>query len=377
MAMAERPRNTEHPLALGSFRCWLALLARSGGIDRAYLPRALFVTTTTLLTSPLRLWEQLRHGRQVRRTRVHPSPIFIIGHWRSGTTYLHNLLCQDASLGFVSTFQTMAPGFCLVGNGPIKRRLAKLARARYPTRLIDNIPLDLDAPQEDEFAIANMMPLSFLHGFTLPRQAEANFARSVLFEGLSERTLARRLRAHTAVLKKATIRSGGRRLVLKNCASSGHVKALLRIFPDARFIHIHRNPYHVFLSTVHMYETVLPRSQLQTIGADRVEARVLRFYEKLLRAYLNDRSAIPPGQHVEIRFEELERSPLEQLKRVYDALGLPGFAEAKGSFQAHIDAVADYTKNTYQLSAHAIEAVNRHWAFAFEQWGYDRLEPTG
>ena len=222
-----------------------------------------------------------------------------------------------------------------------------------------------------------MMPLSFLHGFTLPRQAEANFARSVLFEGLSERTLARRLRAHTAVLKKATIRSGGRRLVLKNCASSGHVKALLRIFPDARFIHIHRNPYHVFLSTVHMYETVLPRSQLQTIGADRVEARVLRFYEKLLRAYLNDRSAIPPGQHVEIRFEELERSPLEQLKRVYDALGLPGFAEAKGSFQAHIDAVADYTKNTYQLSAHAIEAVNRHWAFAFEQWGYDRLEPTG
>ena len=377
MAKAGRPRNTEHPLAMGSFRSWLALMARSRGIDAAYLPRALFVTLTTLLTSPLRLGEKLRYGRRVRRAQIHPSPIFIIGHWRSGTTYLHNLLCQDAALGFVSTFQTMAPGFCLLGEGTIKRGLSRLARARYPTRLIDNIPLDLDAPQEDEFAIANMTTLSFLHGFTLPRQAEAFFARSVLLEGLSERAVARRLRSHETVLRKATIRSSGRRLVLKNCASTGHIKALLRLFPDARFIHIYRNPYHVFLSTLHLHRTVLPRSQLQHSSADSVEQRVLRFYKKLLRAYLRDRSAIPPGRLVEVRFEDLETEPLEQLRRVYEELSLPGFAQAEDRFRSHIASVADYRKNTYTLDEHAIAAVNRHWGFAFEQWGYTRLEPRG
>ena len=135
MAQSPRPSNVEHPLALGSFRVWIALLVRSGGIDREYVWRVLFVTLSTLLTSPLRVWERARYARAVRRTRIHPAPIFIVGHWRSGTTYLHNLLCQDQNFGFLTTFQAMAPGFCLTGDGMIKRLLARATAARHPTRV--------------------------------------------------------------------------------------------------------------------------------------------------------------------------------------------------------------------------------------------------
>jgi hypothetical protein len=374
MGRSPRPSNIEHPLALGSFRAWIRLLVRSGGIDRAYVPRVLLVTVFSLLTSPLRVWERARYGRAVRRTRIHPAPIFILGHWRSGTTYLHNLMCQDRQHGFLSTFQAMAPGFCLSGDGIIKRLLARAANARHPTRLIDNMPLALDAPQEDEFAMGNLSPLSFLHVYTLPRKAEEIFEKAVLFQDVPHRELERRLRSYETVLRKATLSAGGRPLVLKNCASSGHIKTLLELFPDARFIHIHRNPYDVFVSTLHLYRSVIPRSQIQAIDQEEIETHVLRFYERLMRTYLATRSEIPADRHVEVRFDELEAAPLEQLRRIYRQLQLPGFPEAEGAFRAHVESVSGYEKNRYRLDPEQIRKVNRHWGFAFEQWGYERIE---
>ena len=376
MTEARRPSNTEHPVALGSFCSWLRLLLSRRGVDRAYIPRLLFVSFTTLLTSPLRLWEQVRYRRIINRTAIHPSPIFIIGHWRSGTTHLHNLMCQDENLGYLSTFQAMAPGFCLIGEKAIKKGLAKQTNARYPTRLIDNIPLALDAPQEDEFALANLSPHSFLHVFSFPQQAQYFFERYVLFDGLSEAALARWIDTYLMVLRKATLRSGGKRLVVKNCAHSGRIKTLIDLFPDAKFIHLYRNPYHVFLSTLHLYKTVLQRSQLQGVEPGELEAFVLRSYPELMDRFLTEKSLIPAGGLVEIKFEDLEASPLVQLRHIYDGLGLPGFAAAEPAFRSYLDAVSDYKKNAYEMDGSVIEKVNRHWQLAFDQWGYERLEPS-
>ncbi len=376
MTRPTRPTNAEHPAAIGSFRNWMRLLRLGGGIDAAYVTRALFVALTTLLTSPLRLWERARYGRRIRRTAIHPSPVFIIGHWRSGTTHLHNLLCQDENLGYLTTFQAMAPGFYLVGDGSIKRFVAKVAASRYPTRLIDNIPLAFDAPQEDEYAVANLSPHSFIHTFSFPRRAEEIFERCVLFEGPSDAARSQWIEAYLKVLRKATLACGGKRLVVKNCAHTARIGTLLELFPDAKFVHIHRDPYEIFLSTVHMHTTVLPRSQLQKIEPERVEAHVLRFYDRLMRRFLAETSLIPDGNLVEIRFDDLEASPLDQLRRVYDGLGLPGFAAAEPAFRSYLDSVSGYRKNAYELDGDVVAKVNEHWPYAFEAWGYERLEPS-
>jgi len=372
MTKPRRPSNTEHPVALGSFRSWMKLLRNGTRIDPAYLPRAVFVSLTTLLTGPLRLWEGVQHGRRTRRTEVHPEPVFIIGHWRSGTTHLLNLLSQDPNLTYLSTFQAMAPGFCLVGDGAIKRLLAKVAAARYPTRLIDSIHLALDAPQEDEFALANLTPLSFIHAFSFPRQAHEIFERSVLFADLSDADRARWIEQYLALLRKATLAGKGRRLVIKNCAHTARIPTLLRLFPDARFVHIHRDPYEVFLSTLHMHRTVLPRSQLQEVESERLEANVLRFYQRLMRRFLEDRSLIPDGRLIEMRFEDLEEEPLGELRRMYGTLDLPDFDRAEPRIRQYLDSVAGYRKNAYELDDAVIGKVNEHWAFAFDEWGYDR-----
>ena len=366
----------EHPLAMGSVRNWLRLLWSHKGVDARYLPRVLFVTLTTLLTSPVRLYERMRYGRAVRRTQIQLDPIFIVGHWRTGTTYLHLLLCQDPQLGFVSTFQALAPGFCLVGQGLIKRIVAHWLEKGHPTRLIDDVPLRIDAPQEEEFAMANVTPHSFLHVFSFPRHAADLFTRTTLFQGIAPDALAEWSACYLELLRKATLHADGKRLILKNCADTGRIPVLLDLFPDAKFIHIYRNPYDLFLSTRRLWEVVLWRSQLQEIGPAEVDHLILDFYTRLMQQYLADRALIPAGNLVEVRFEDLEADPLAETRRIYKALALPGFAATEPAFQAYLASVANYKKNNYQRSADVIEMVNRHWSFAFDAWGYRRLDPA-
>lgn len=365
----------EHPVAMGSVRSWLRLLWSHEGVDARYLPRVLFVTATTLLTSPVRVYERVRYGRAVRRTQIQPEPIFIIGHWRTGTTYLHLLLCQDPQLGFVSTFQTLAPGFCLVGRGTIKKIVAYWLEKGHPTRFIDNVPLRIDAPQEEEFAMANVTPHAFLHIFSFPRQAADLFARTTLFQGIAPEALSEWSACYLEILRKSTLYANGKRLILKNCAHTGRIRALLELFPDAKFIHMYRNPYDLFLSTRRLWEVVLSKSQLQEIDPLEVDRLILQFYARLMQQYLADRALIPAGNLVEVRFEELEANTLAETRRIYEALGLPGFADAELAFRAYLASVTDYRKNDYHLTADVIDQINRHWSFAFDAWGYRRLDP--
>ena len=62
------------------------------------------------ILSPFRWYENAVHVPRIRK--VEPKEmVFIVGHWRGGTTYLHNLMCQAADASFVTTYQTVFPIF--------------------------------------------------------------------------------------------------------------------------------------------------------------------------------------------------------------------------------------------------------------------------
>jgi hypothetical protein len=378
MAQEKRARLFEQPFIFGSLRSWLRLLWNNRDIDRKFIPRALLVTLVTFLTSPLRLYESVRYGRIVRNTAVHPSTIFIIGHWRSGTTHLHNLLCQDKNLGRVSMWQAFAPGLCLTGEKVIKEPLNKMAKKLHPTREIDNIPLSMDNPEEEDLAIANMSPYSYLHMYTFPRRARYFFERYITyFYNLPQSIIDEWKEIYLTVLRKATLEAGGKRLVIKNCADSARIKTLLELLPDAKFIHIYRNPYDIFRSTQHLYGVVLKRAQVQEINLNEIEDWVLLFYTQIMQRFLADRALIPAGSLVDMKYEDLEKEPLAQLHKVYETLSLPGFAEAEPAFSAYLDSIADYKKLAHKkLDDNIVIKVNQHWQFAFDALGYERLEPA-
>ena len=379
MAQQKRARLFEHPFIFGSFWSWIKLLWQNRSIDRKFIPRALFVTLASLLTSPLRLYESLRFGRAVKKTVVHPSPIFIIGHWRSGTTHLHNILVRDKNLGCVSMWQAFAPGLCLIDERVFKNPFNKIAKKMHPTREIDNIPLSMDNPEEEDLAIANMSPYSYLHMYSYPRRATYFFETYITYFGnLPKSTIDKWKKVYLLILRKATLKAGGKRLIIKNCADSARIKALLELFPDAKFIHIYRNPYNIFRSTQHLYRVVMERTQLQEVGQGEHENWVLRFYSQLMQKLLADKSLIPAGNLVEVRYEDLDKEPLAQLRKVYETLSLPGFAEAEPAFRAYLDSISGYQKLAHkQLDDSAITKINRNWQFAFDALGYKRIEPAG
>ena len=360
---------SQHPSCMAPLGVWARLLWENRGVAPAYwgkLGRALLLTT---LVSPLRLAERVRYGRQVAHTTVDPQPLFILGYARSGTTHLHNLLQRDPRYGTVSTFQAIVPTFFLIGRGWLQRRMAKSLPA---TRPMDNVHLSLDAPIEEEAAISNTCSLSPIHHMSFPRRARTYLDKYLTMQGLTQRELARWNRVYLDVLRKATLDSGGRPLVLKSPNNTGRIPHLLRLFPEAKFIHIVRNPYDVYRSMLHLYRKVLPLFQLQDMAAEDMAEHILSSYRILMQQYLHDRDLIPGGNLAEVRFEDLERQPLVELERLYAELALPDWERAHGPIGRYLHTLAGYRKNRFSPNRSIIDRVEREWRFALDVWPYPR-----
>ena len=112
---------------------WIKLLARNRfAVSWQHLYIALIVTFVSFGHSALRLLEALLYGRRIRRTSIRQAPIFIIGHWRTGTTLLHELLILDPRHTYPNTYQCLEPNHFLLTEGFITRHLHFLMPSRRP-----------------------------------------------------------------------------------------------------------------------------------------------------------------------------------------------------------------------------------------------------
>jgi hypothetical protein len=360
-----------HPLAMNSFRHWITLLRESGGIAPRHWPRAALITVASPLWGPLRWAERLRYGGRLDRMELRQAPLFVVGHWRTGTTHLHNLLSHDPQFGFVSTFQTLAPSSFLLGRHTLR---PLVARSMPKTRPMDNMALSADLPQEEEFAMCNVTPHSFYVGWYFPRRIRELFDKYVIFRDADPDMVREWERHYLELLKKATLQCGGRRLVLKNPANTGRIPQLLHLFPDAKFLHIRRNPYAVYKSTVNLHRSTYATIGFQDVTTAEIEENVLHMHAALTRRYFETRDLIPPGNLVEIAYEDLEARPLAVLEEAYGRLGLPGWQEARPAVAAYLATQAAYEKNRFTMRARDIARVEEHLRFALDAWGYERPE---
>ena len=352
---------------------WLRLIAESGGVPARYWPKLARVLAISTMVAPLRVAERLRYSpSRMARVAIKEAPVYIQGFGRSGTTHLHNLLAQDPRFGFVSTFQAIAAPMFLVGRGRLERLIAKRMPARRP---MDNMAVSLDLPQEEEVALANTSHLSWIHHLSFPQRARDYIDKYATMR-LPPVDLARWERAYLDVLRKATLASGHRRLVLKSPTNLGRTKTLRRLFPDAKFIHIVRNPYVVYQSMAHLYRRMLPLCQLTDVEPEQVDAAMRASYVTTMRQYMADRESIPCEHVAEVRFEDLERAPMAEMERLYADLSLPGWDQARKRIEGYLQSLSGYRKNAYRIDPETVEIVDREWGFAVEEWGYRPPDAT-
>jgi hypothetical protein len=336
-----------------------------------YWSRLLLLASASFVGQPLWFAERLRYGRRIIQTQIDRSPIFIIGHWRSGTTHLHNLFSQDPSLGFVTNSQALAPGFSLIGGTWLKRLLSLALPQRRP---MDNMALPIDWPQEEEIALAKTTAYSYYAQLRFPPQAYDFLTKHVLAASPSKSIAMEVRKKYLHILKVATVHAGGRRLVLKNPINSARIPMLLELFPDAKFIHIHRSPYQVYSSMRHMADKIIGWYALQPQDETHITEHVLGLYEGLMRRLFSDRVSIRRDNFAEVAFADLERDPMGEMARLYETLSLPGFTEAEPMLQSYIASQAQYRRNSFHLPANERARVAGQWGFAFAELGYTREE---
>jgi omega-hydroxy-beta-dihydromenaquinone-9 sulfotransferase len=339
-------------------------------ISPRYWPRAGLIGIISLAALPLRWTETMFFGRRIANTRIDHPPIFIIGHWRSGTTHLHNLFSHDPALGWVSMYQAIAPDCSLIGSRWLKQALAWLVPLQRP---MDNMVWPIDAPQEEEVALGKVCAWSFYAQFMFPRHAREFFAHHVLLQDTAAQVADELSARYLRILQIATLHAGGRRLVLKNPVNTARIRLLLTLFPDAKFIHIHRSPYEVFASTRNLHHRIMAFTTLQKLNMRGSAETVFALYEGMMRRFLADRPLIPPGNFAQIRFSDLERDPIGEMSRLYDELGLPGFEVTESALRRYIARQADYRKNNFRLTPEERARVKERWGFAFDAFGYRKV----
>lgn len=349
-----------------SFRVWLRLLWINR-FEWQYLHRVLLITLTSFITIPFRILEKIIYGKRVAETVIHEDPIFIIGYPRSGTTHLHNLISQDPNLGFVTQFQTLAPEAVLVGHKLLRPLLNRLLPAKRPQ---DNVQMALDYPQEEEHAIGNMSIHSEFHAIFFPKKMRAYVTKYALFADLEADAKTTWQQMHRAVLQKATFICQ-KRLVLKTPANVARIATLLQMYPDAKFIHIYRNPFTIFPSQKKTLIEATNFAALQTVSQAEIEANIFFFYTEMMQRFFKDKALLNHANFVEVQFEQLESNPLAELQRIYDQLNLPGFAQAQDNFKAYNDHQKDYEKNRYALDPQTAVEIKERWHFTISKWGYE------
>jgi hypothetical protein len=121
------------------------------------LPNAMASLCSSVGNSGYRLVEDWRFAERVRQTEV-PPPLFILGHWRSGTTHLHNLFAIDERFAYPNLYQVLYPHAFLWTEALASRAMAPfLPKTRVR---VDNMRMAWHVPYEDEFVMAVACGLS-------------------------------------------------------------------------------------------------------------------------------------------------------------------------------------------------------------------------
>jgi len=366
------------PPAVGYNYPLLLRLMRKYGVDKGYHGRAFVIAAISMIGAPFRIYEKLAYDKKASRVKLEEPPVFILGHWRSGTTHLHNLLCQDPVASYVTTYQSVFPDQTLsAGARFIFKNIMKMIMPLK--RKGDNVNLSTEYPQEEEFTLGARNPACFYSFWYFPELIHQFYDEYLTFESSEDHVRKTFMDDYRRVINKAVLYTGKKRFLSKNPVNTARIPMLLEMYPDAKFIHIYRNPVDVILSSRHFFSQMAPGLSLHEFDYDQMNDNIYKIYDRLMNGYFNTRSLVPEGNLIEVRYEELMVDTKGVIGNIYDQFGFGGIDQAAPIIQSYADSKKDYVKNKYAIKRELLDEILKQTDFTMKEWDYqvpDNLEIT-
>jgi hypothetical protein len=293
----------------------------------------------------LRVEQALKENPAIERTEL-PPPIFVLGLFRSGTTILHRLLGEDPDNRTLPHWESFDPTPAPDGPTRAQRTLTRfLGLADLVSPSIRAIH-PMDAFQTDE--CRGM----FTNVFRTP-QLNVQYRVGSYVDWLFEQDATIAYRHHRRQLQLAFHqRPYGKRFVLKDPTHTFFVDAICNVFPDARFLFIHRDPAETLSSicSLHAYARSVFSSDIEAraIGAELSESYMMQRLEPAVGTV--DRLA--PGRVAHVRAPDLSTDPVGTMASAYATLGMELSDEARSAMRRYM---VDRRKKSGPRHIHAAE----------------------
>jgi len=361
-----KPTLTEHPLMGVDLKNLISVLKQYGGVSRFAKGHLLIFLGSALARAPFNALEHWK-VRNMNPLDELESPVFIVGYWRSGTTHLHNLLGQNPEFGIITPLASGLPGQLLT----LATWLEPLLERGLPDdRGVDGVAVTPDSPQEDEIPLANLQRLSIFHALYFGQHFKENFNRGVFWDGASESDIEEWKDQMLFFLAKVARHQKKQPLLIKNPVYTTRIDLLSKIWPNAKFIHIYRNPYTVYHSTVRYYQKMLQTLSLQHYNVQEIESVVQTSYPRMLNKLYRDVEHLPKNQFHEIRYESLDKQPMRVLESLYAELDLPSWDLAKNRTKSYLNKISGYKKNPHNYRSGLKRVVDDNWGSFIKKWDY-------
>jgi hypothetical protein len=348
---------------------WFSLCARHGfRIHPFRWPMAAIITSITPFNSSAALLQKIWFGNYIDRTRIETPPVFVVGHWRSGTTLLHELLSNDSRFATPNTYQCMAPHHTYVTEWLIGKYMGWLVPKQRP---MDNMAAGFDRPQEDEFALLALGAPTPYARMAFPND-KPDYSETLNLDETAPADVERFQQALTYFMKLITLQTKHKQLLLKSPPHTGRIGHFARWYPGAKFIHIARHPFSLFLSTMRLWESLDDVQGLQVANHKHDREYVFDCFERMYRGYEKQRNEIPPGDLYELKYEDLVKDPVGECEKIYSHLKLGNFETVREKIVKHMEGQKDFKKNKHPAMDAETEAeIRRRWAGYFERFGYE------
>ena len=315
------------------------------------------------LSNLLRLREEEKKAPEILDEPI-DRPIFIMGLPRSGTTFLHNLLAEDATNLAPRAWQTIYPYPMRGGLRNHADRRPKIVARQFASflRLVPELPslhpLDANAAQECiEITGHVMRSLRFDTTHYVPSYQDwldrAGHLEAYCF--------------HKRFLQH--LQHQGRRgvWVLKSPDHIFALDALLEVYPDACFVFVHRDPMKVMASVARLTEILrLPFTRhIDRLQIGRqVTDRWVQGSKMLIDA--SDRFRSSPQRIFHMRYRDLVTDPISNVAAMYRHFGRTLGSSARSAMERALVQRPNggYGENHYRLEDYGIDPAMEHRRFA-------------